>query len=104
MRREEGLGGKIWRGGLLGELFSGLFVNFFDRVEEYIHEQQKRMLARLSKVIVGAVGALFLLNALALFISDYLMKAAWAGYGIVGGVLVLLVLIFWKESHPFNKS
>ena len=99
MRREESLSGKIWRSGLLADFFSGLFSNLFDLVADFLQAQQKRILKRLSKVIVLAVGALFLLHALALFISEYLAKAAWVGYGIVGGVLLLLALIFWKEER-----
>lgn len=101
MERENGWGGKILRSGAIAELFYGVFSSVVDlvegAVENFVREQQKRIFKKVSIAIVFFTGALFLLNALALFISDYLEKASWVGYGVVGGVLVILALIFWKE-------
>lgn len=101
MRGEENVGGKIWKRGPVANLLYGFFASAFDvlesAVESFIQEQQKRILKKLSITVVFLTGMVFLLNALALIISDYLEKSSWVGYGVVGGVLVLLALIFWKE-------
>jgi hypothetical protein len=101
MQRENGLGRKTWKSGVITELIYGFFSHILDQlegaVETFLQEQQKRILKKLSIVIVFIVGSLFLLNSLALFISDYLEKSSWVGYGVVGGVLVFLALIFRKE-------
>lgn len=95
------MNGKSWRNGPLAVIFRSFFSEAFDLLEglleNFIKEQQRKILKQLSKALVLFTGALFLLNALALFISEYLEKSTWAGYGIVGAVLVLLALIFWKE-------
>lgn len=101
MEHENRLGGKGVRSGILTELLYGVFSSVADlvegAVENFVREQQKRIFKKVSIAIVFFTGALFLLNALALFIGDYLEKASWVGYGVVGGVLIILALIFWKE-------
>ncbi len=101
MGRENSWSGKTGRQGLIADLLYGFFSSTFDflegAIENMLKEQQKRIFKKLSVVIVFFAGVMFLLNALALCISDYLEKAAWVGYGIVGSVLVLLALIFRKE-------
>lgn len=95
------MNGKSWRNGPLAVIFRSFFSDAFDLLEgfldNFIKEQQRKILKQLSKVVVLFTGSLFLLNALALFISEYLEKSTWFGYGIVGAVLVLLAFIFWKE-------
>lgn len=101
MGRENSLGGKILKGGVIAELLYSIFSNTLDLLEgvaeNFIREQQKRILKKASVAIVFFTGAVFLLNSLALFIGEYLEKSPWVGYGVVGGVLVLLALIFRKE-------
>lgn len=86
---------------MIAELLAGIFSNVFDLLEgvaeNFIQEQQKRILKKVSVAVVFFTGALFLLNALALFIGEYLEKSSWVGYGVVGGVLILLALIFRKQ-------
>lgn len=101
MGRENSLGGKIGRSSVITELLYGIFSSTFDllegAVENFIQGQKKRILKKASIAIVFLTGSLFLLNALALFISEYLEKSPWVGYGVVGGVLVLLAVIFREE-------
>ena len=101
MRREESLSGKIWKKSLIADFLRGFFSSTFDllegAVENFIQEQQKRIFKKLSIILGFFIGAVFLLNSLALFISDYLEKSSWVGYGVVGGVLILLAFIFRKE-------
>ncbi len=98
---EKHMNGKSWRNGPLAVIFRSFFSDAFDLLEgfldNFIKEQQRKILKQLSKAVVLFTGSLFLLNALALFISEYLEKSTWFGYSIVGGVLILLALIFWKE-------
>jgi len=89
-------------GALVGSILYGLFSSTLDFLEQtlsaIIREQQEKILKKISVIAVFFVGAWFLLNALALFISDYLSKEPWVGYGIVGLALVLIGLIFRKEE------
>lgn len=95
MRRETG------SRGLVAEVVYGFFSNTLDFIEgafeTTLREQQRKIFKKLGVVAIFFAGALFLLNALALFISTYLEEAVWVGYGIVGSVLVVLGLIFRKE-------
>jgi hypothetical protein len=101
MKQENNRSEETGRSSLVSDLLYGFFSRTFelldDAIESIIKEQQKKIFKKLIVVVVFFAGALFLLNALALFISDYLEKAAWVGHGIVGAVLVLLALIFRKE-------
>lgn len=101
MGRENGLGRKIGRSSVITELLYGIFSSTFDllegAVENFIQGQKKRILKKVSVAIVFFTGSLFLLNSLALFVSVYLEKSPWVGYGVVGGVLVLLAVIFREE-------
>lgn len=89
MEREQGLGRKILKGSVITEIFYSLFAGVFDAlegtVESFIQKQQKRIIKQLSIIAVFFTGAVFLLNSLALFISNYLEKSPWVGYGVVGG-------------------
>ena len=95
------MNGSRLRSSLIGDLVYGIFSSTFDliagAVEHFIQDQQKRIFKRVSILVVFIIGVVFLLNSLALFISEYLEKSSWVGYGVVGGGLTLLALIFWKE-------
>lgn len=78
-------------------LFSGAISSLLDLFEDFIRTQQKRLLKKISIALALFTGGVFLLNSLALFISEYLEQSLWVGYGIVGGGLILLAFIFWKE-------
>ena len=101
MGRKNSWGEEIGSRGLVAAVLQGFFSSAFDllegALETMIKEQQGRILKKLSVAVVFLTGSLFLLNALALFINDYLEAAAWVGYGIVGSALVLLAIIFRKE-------
>lgn len=102
MSFEENIYRKKKNGTLVGSILYGLFSHTLDFLEHsltaIIQEQQEKILKKIGIVVVFFVGAWFLLQALALFISDYVSKGPWVGYSIVGGVLVILGLIFRERE------
>jgi hypothetical protein len=102
MSFEENIQRKRKNGTIIGSILYGLFSNALDFLEQslsvIIREQQEKILKKMSVIAVFFVGAWFLLQALALFISEYLSKGPWVGYVIVGSALILFGLIFRERE------
>lgn len=92
--------GKAKRSNIVVDILMSFFSSTFDLVESgieaIIEEQGKKILKKVSVLMGFIMGGWFLLNAIANFISEYLREGNWVGQGIVGGVIILLTLIFRK--------
>ncbi|EKE11040.1 MAG: hypothetical protein ACD_15C00151G0018 [uncultured bacterium] len=84
--------------------FEEIVVNFFSgsiaileqKVGSLIERQERRIRKNVILLAVFLVGALYVLNAMAIFISEYLKTGNWLGYGLVGIVLIIISFILKK--------
>ena len=87
--------GSSLAGGLSGLLTSAVAV-FARRIDALVERQERKIVKLLALSVTFLVGALFMLNGLAIFVSERLQMGNWTGYVAVGFVLVAVGLIFRK--------
>lgn len=85
-----------WKG-----IVQGFVANILERVGENISQKVQAFFDRLKKKTIGTVlmlvGVVFLLAAAAILINTLLPGHAWAGWGIVGLVLIAVGYVVTKE-------
>jgi hypothetical protein len=102
MFREENCGEKSNRRGanLLEEIAIGFFAGTISAIEQKISNLMERQERRVTRYIIISfvflIGFLYVLNAMAIFISEYIRMGSWSGYGLVGLLLIIMGFIFRK--------
>lgn len=81
---------------IVSSFFSGILTAWEINMNNMIEKKSKEAIRGVLVAFSFLVGIVFALNGLGLFIGEYLGTGSWAGYAIVGAVLMMGAYIFKK--------